>query len=745
MNRRFCIALLLLLSWVSLSTGEQNRRAAQHQQLLRVLPPSPEWTDWLAASGELAPDFDKLPASADLPDLLRSESGKLIKSPVEWQSQRQRLVRLFQHYQLGTMPLPPDNLEMTRLESTLGGNLTRHRGILRFGPNHRAELNLEVFIPDGNGPFPVLLMHAADRAWAITAVQRGYAACLFGENDNDARIRQWSGLFPQHDWRLIAQLAWAASRSLDYLMTLSALNHSQIVVAGHGRNGIVALVAGALDDRFRAVISSNTGPGGITAWRHSTESRFRSGIETVTREHPDWFHPRLRFFTGREHRLPIDQHLLLALVAPRPLLITAAIENPTENIWGIEQSYFGAVPAFNLTDSHHDLNVRYHHGREAPLTGQVELVFDWLDTKLGRKTFPSAYEKHTFIFPAWLNWAGRTTDEIDPGQFPTPGTGSLLINSDHSTITLPQHWLNRRRQLKPVIEWFLGEAPPGGVSEMNSEPVSQSLKVTGGISGVVQRRILCGNLVAGNLYHPESFSIEGTNAGLIILVSPMASASMGDEISPLPLARLLEAGYSVAVLEPIGVGSRIKEIRNFYERYSDWSLMGKMIRDIGGFVDAIMREAGVKSNQIILLGLGDGADTALHAAAFDKRITGVIAVGSFTRLRTTLSTPIDGGLQRLTRALPLLPRLGAFIGSEEKVPYDYPELIATIAPRNVLLVTPEIDEPIHVTEVQAITRLSAEVYGLLNARESLKHIESVDFNRLSDKTMDAILPVIRKW
>ena len=72
------------------------------------------------------------------------------------------------------------------------------------------------------------------------------------------------------------------------------------------------------------------------------------GIESTTRMFPRWFHPRLRFFAGREDRLPFDANLLVALIAPRACLMQYALNDEVSNTWGSEQTYHSALRAYQL-------------------------------------------------------------------------------------------------------------------------------------------------------------------------------------------------------------------------------------------------------------------------------------------------------------------------------------------------------------------------------------------------------------
>ena len=84
-------------------------------------------------------------------------------------------------------------------------------------------------------------------------------------------------------------------------------------------------------------------PGCVLPWRASGERGFGEGIETTTRNFPTWFAPQLRFFAGREDRLPVDGNLLAAMIAPRSILMEWGNNDQVSNTWGNEQTYYSAL------------------------------------------------------------------------------------------------------------------------------------------------------------------------------------------------------------------------------------------------------------------------------------------------------------------------------------------------------------------------------------------------------------------
>jgi hypothetical protein len=150
-------------------------------------------------------------------------------------------------------------------------------------------------------------------------------------------------LYPKYDFALLPRRAWSASLVGDYLETLPQVDAKRIAIVGYSRNGKVPAIAAAMDTRISAVIAGSTGAGGVLPWRASGERGFGEGIETTTRAFPTWFAPQLRFFTGREDRLPVDANLLAAMIAPRALLMEWGNNDQVSNTWGIEQTYNSAL------------------------------------------------------------------------------------------------------------------------------------------------------------------------------------------------------------------------------------------------------------------------------------------------------------------------------------------------------------------------------------------------------------------
>lgn len=110
---------------------------------------------------------------------------------------------------------------------------------------------------------------------------------------------------------------------MDYIKTLPEIDSENVAVIGHSRLGKTALLAGAVDERFRYVISNDSGCSGAALFRGKTGER----IERITRLFPYWFCPEFKAYTGKDEEIPFDQNYLLGLIAPRFLCVGSSAED----------------------------------------------------------------------------------------------------------------------------------------------------------------------------------------------------------------------------------------------------------------------------------------------------------------------------------------------------------------------------------------------------------------------------------
>jgi hypothetical protein len=185
--------------------------------------------------------------------------------------------------------------------------------------------------------------------WAIEqSIDRGYAVATFYNGDIEPdRPNAPEGIrahFPGFDWGAIAAWAWGVSRAVDYLVSDEDIDPRRIAVVGHSRNGKAALVAAAFDERIALAIPLQAGCGGTAPSR----GKIGESVQQINDRFPHWFNPRFKEFNTHPDRLPFDQHALIALCAPRPVLLPNALEDTWANPEGQFHMLLAAEPVYRL-------------------------------------------------------------------------------------------------------------------------------------------------------------------------------------------------------------------------------------------------------------------------------------------------------------------------------------------------------------------------------------------------------------
>jgi hypothetical protein len=302
-----------------------------------------------------------------LPDPLLTAKGERIDASDTWEKQRRgEILELFREHVYGRAPVGrPDNLRFETIEITtdaMDGMATRKLvKVVYEGPGGQGAMRLVLFVPNRAArPAPCFLLICnrdesnIDPTRAVKSsfwpaeeiIARGYAAAAFQVNDVDPDrpdgfergvrgIYHAGGERQPDSWGTIAAWAWGASRAVDYFETDRSIDARRIIVIGHSRGGKAALWAGAEDRRFAMVVSNNSGSTGAALARGKKGER----VSDINTRFPHWFCWNYRRYNGREEELPVDQHMLAALIAPRLLYIASA----TEDTWADPPSEFMAA------------------------------------------------------------------------------------------------------------------------------------------------------------------------------------------------------------------------------------------------------------------------------------------------------------------------------------------------------------------------------------------------------------------
>lgn len=347
-------------------------------------------------------DENKIPKYT-LPDPLTFENGKAVKETKTWQNKRRaEILQLFEEHVYGKSPGKPKGLnqEVTSVEEkALGGKAIRKEVTIRFSNKKNGpQMNMLLYLPKGvKKPVPLFVglnfagnhsIHndpgitlskswmrgrgkgivnnratekargTSSRRWPVEMIlDRGYglATIYYGDIDPDYDDGFKNGVHPlfykkgqskpaPNEWGSIAAWAWGLSRAMDYFELDDSINEKQVAVLGHSRLGKTSLWAGASDPRFAIVISNNSGCGGAALSRR----RIGETVGRINSSFPHWFNDNFNKYNRNEDELPVDQHMLLTLIAPRPVYVASAEEDRWADPRGEFLSCVHASPVYEL-------------------------------------------------------------------------------------------------------------------------------------------------------------------------------------------------------------------------------------------------------------------------------------------------------------------------------------------------------------------------------------------------------------
>ncbi|MEO5996625.1 MAG: hypothetical protein ABIN89_07835 [Chitinophagaceae bacterium] len=299
-------------------------------------------------------DESKVPAYT-LPEVLKTGSDTEIKTTGAWEkTRRPEILKLFEDNIYGQMPKKYSSIKYSLTNkdaAAMNGKATLKQVLIEvFNNNKSVKINLVLFVPNNaKKPVPTFLLinnrpknntdpTRAEKSefWPAEMVtDSGYAIAAIHVSDlaPDDKVTYVNGvldLYPEqltadNGMKAIGAWAWGASRVMDYFETDKDIDARKVAIVGHSRGGKASLWAAAEDQRFAMCFSNCSGNTGVALARR----QFGERIARINASFPHWFNNNYKKFNNKEDLLPVDQHMLVALVAPRPMYAT----NATQDLW----------------------------------------------------------------------------------------------------------------------------------------------------------------------------------------------------------------------------------------------------------------------------------------------------------------------------------------------------------------------------------------------------------------------------
>lgn len=403
-------------------------------------------TPFVFSQSDVNYDESKVPHFI-VPNPLETFNGKKIRSVKKWAKKRRpELLEFFTKNVYGEVPgeLNISSIEVVEeSDNALNGKAYRKQVEISF---HKNDLTLDftilIYLPKNIGKAPLFVGYnfygnhtiindvnviisdswarnnesfgiinnqlteqsrgVRDNRWAIEKIiDAGYglATIYYGEIDPD-KDDFTDGIHPffykeyrqqplSYEWGSIAAWSWGLSKCMDYFEQDNSIDESKVIVFGHSRLGKTSLWAGATDERFAAVISNNSGCGGAAL----SKRRVGETVWRINTSFPHWFCTNFKEYNKNEQALPIDQHELIALIAPRPVYVASAKEDKWADPYGEFLSTYYATPVYNL------------YGEKGIPTDEIPAVNQPIQNRVAYHIRTGKHDVTDFDWEQYIKWA----------------------------------------------------------------------------------------------------------------------------------------------------------------------------------------------------------------------------------------------------------------------------------------------------------------------------------------------------
>lgn len=306
-------------------------------------------------------DESKVPAYS-LPEVLKTSNNKTINNKKTWEKiRRPEVLTLFEDNIYGQVPKSFEDIRFSVLsedKNSMNGKAHLKEVLIEvFNKNKSVRINLVLFTPNNVArPAPAFLLinnrgnentdpsrKVISEFWpAEVVIDAGYAIAAFHVSDlapdnKDEFMNGVLQLYPEqlksdNGMRAIGAWGWGASRVMDYFESDPQIDKKKVALVGHSRGGKASLWAAAQDQRFAMCITNCSGSTGAALARR----QFGERVRRINTSFPHWFNTKYKKYNDHEELLPVDQHMLISLIAPRPVYAT----NASEDLWADPKGTF---------------------------------------------------------------------------------------------------------------------------------------------------------------------------------------------------------------------------------------------------------------------------------------------------------------------------------------------------------------------------------------------------------------------
>ena len=349
-----------------------------------------------------------------MPDPFAVPDGGSVTAREEWPVRSRAWRDMILDMEYGGLPPQPDSIETEALcHSDVpwpGAPKLQSYRVHCHGGEHSFGFCVRILFPRAPGPFAAIIN--GDGCWwymsddvARRVVDSGCALVMFnrtemaedlGYADVPDKSKRSGGLYdvyPGQTFGALSAWAWGYHRCVDLLHELPFIDPNRIAVTGHSRGGKTTLLAGATDERITLINDNASCAGGSAAFRY-----VGNGGETldIINVFPSWFGSGLQPYLGREEDIPFDQHCLLASIAPRPLLLTYALDDRWSNPEGMVQSAWAAGEVYRFLGVADNLVFHLRQGEHSHAPEDWDVLLDFIGWKWQGKGPGAAYNSHPY-------------------------------------------------------------------------------------------------------------------------------------------------------------------------------------------------------------------------------------------------------------------------------------------------------------------------------------------------------------